>query len=533
MAKIFNGKRKLTPVAVFVAAAMVVSTGMAARTSTARMAYAAETSQNCIVPKPASYEEGEGNFVLTQNSSIYVKGNGSKETKEIKKIAQILRKELNASTGFELNIVEGEDAPEGSIYLTTIRGNEEDGDEGYEIKTTDKNIKVIAYKPEGISRGIQTLKQLFPADIEKENLVNDVEWKATASTIKDKPEYGYRGIMIDVARHFFSVDEIERQIDHAADYKINTVHLHLSDDQGWRLEIKKYPDLTLIGGSTAVNGDKGGYYTQEDFKEIVKYAADRYIDIIPEFDMPGHTNAALASYGFLNPDGQKKELYTGIDVGFSTLNIHDEKTYEFIDDVYNEVSKISPSKYIGIGGDEASVVKTEDYNYFVGRVNRIAEKYNKTPIGWDPIDTVPEIDQQAVLQNWKDSNEEATNKGMSMIISIAHNCYLDMKYDENSPYGLKWAGYIPIEKAYNWDPTDFARRDLILGVESPLWSETINDSDGMDYLMYPRLLGYSEIGWTAKADRDWNEYKGRLEQQGERLENKGINYYKDSSIWQN
>nr|WP_242984765.1 family 20 glycosylhydrolase [Clostridium taeniosporum] len=411
-------------------------------------------------------------------------------------------------------------------------GSEENqGDEGYKIISTPEKVKVIAYKSEGIFRGVQTLRQLLPPSIEKNTVVNNVEWSIPVVKINDKPEYNYRGLMIDVARHFFTVDEIKRQIDYLAQYKINRIHLHLSDDQGSRLEIKKYPDLTTIGGSTEVGGGQGGYYTQEEFKDLVKYASRRYVEIIPEFDMPGHINAALASYGFLNKDGNKKSLYTGINVGFSSLMTDDEKTYEFIDDVIKEVSEISPSKYIHIGGDEANSIKKLDYNYFVGRVSKIVEKYGKTPIGWDPIDISTNINSSVILQNWKDSNKAAREKKMKIIISIAQKAYLDMKYNKNTPYGLEWAGYIPVETAYKWDPTDYAPKELVLGIESPLWTETITDTKAMDYMIYPRLLGYSEIGWTPKDSRDWNEYKSRLKKHGERLKNQGINYYNDSSIW--
>lgn len=469
-----------------------------------------------IIPKPASYKKGEGKFILNKDTSIYVKGNNDQETEEISKIAEFLRGKLKPSIGFELNIVKGDNGPAGSIYLTTIGGEEAKGDEGYKMIVTPQNVKIIAYKPEGLSRAVQTLRQLLPADIEKNTLVNNVEWSIPASTIDDKPEYGYRGLMLDVARHFYTVDEVKRQIDLAAQYKINRVHLHLSDDQGWRLEIKKWPDLAIIGGSTQVGGGPGGYYTQEQFKDLVKYAAERYVEIVPEFDMPGHSNAALASYGFLNPDGKKKPLYTDTKVGFSTFMTDDEKTYQFIDDVIKEVSQISPSKYIHIGGDEAESTKKADYDYFVDRVSQIVKKYGKTPVGWDPIDTAPEINSSVVLQNWKDSNEAARKKNMKMIISIAKKAYLDMKYDKSTPYGLDWAGYIPIETAYKWDPTDYAPRELVLGIEAPLWTETIVDTKAMDYMIYPRLLGYGEIGWTPKANRDWNEYKSRLEAQGER-----------------
>ncbi|MBN1077365.1 beta-N-acetylhexosaminidase [Clostridium botulinum] len=501
--------------------------------------FAAENSNNDIIPKPLSYKVGEGNFIITKDTSIYVKGNTKEETEEISKIAEFIREKLRASTGFELNIIQGKEGKSGSIYLTTIGSKESQGigskesqgNEGYEIVTTPKNVKIVAYKAEGISRGVQTLRQLLPPDIEKNTIANDVEWNIPVSIINDEPEYNYRGLMIDVARHFFTIDEVKRQIDYAAQYKINRVHLHLSDDQGWRLEIKKYPDLTIIGGSTEVGGGKGGYYTQEEFKELVKYAAERYVEIIPEFDMPGHSNAALASYGFLNKDGKRRPLYTGTEVGFSSFMAHSEETYEFIEDVIKEVSKISPSKYIHIGGDEANSTKKEDYDYFVGKVSKMAEKYGKTPIGWDPIDTSPEINSSVILQNWKDSNEAARKKEMKMVISIAQKAYLDMKYNDNTPYGLTWAGYIPVETAYKWDPTDYAPKELVLGIEAPLWTETISDTKAMDYMIYPRLLGYAEIGWTPKENRDWNQYKNRLKKQGERMKNQGINYYKDSSIW--
>lgn len=247
--------------------------------------------------------------------------------------------------------------------------------------------------------------------------------------------------------------------------------------------------------------------------------------------MPGHSNAALASYGFLNPDGKRKPLYTGTEIGFSSFMTHSEETYKFLDNVFKEVAAISPSKYIHIGGDEALSTKKEDYDYFVGRVAKMVEALGKTPIGWDPIDTSPEINSRVILQNWKDSNEAARKNGMKMIISISSKAYLDMKYNKDTPYGLDWAGYIPIETAYSWDPTDYAPKDLVLGVEAPLWTENILNQQQMDYMIYPRLLGYGEIGWTPKKDRNWSEYKIRLEKQGERLKNLGINYYRDSSIW--
>lgn len=524
MKKIFkiNSKIVLMMSSIFIVSSFVI---FLRKSNNEKLAFAEESNNNIIVPKPLKYIKGNGKFIITKDTSIYVKGNTNEETEEISKIAEAFNSKIKTSTGFELNIVRNENPIAGSIYLTTTSGKVNDGDEAYKITVTPENANIIASKPEGIFRGIQTLRQLLPPDIEKDTLVTDMEWSIESSTIEDRPEYIYRGLMIDVARHFFNVDEIKRQIDVAAQYKINKIHLHLSDDQGWRLEIEKWPDLAIIGGSSEVGGGSGGYYTQEEFKDIVKYAGDRYIEIIPEFDMPGHSNAMLASYDFLNEDGKRKPLYTGIDVGFSSLMTNDEKTYEFIEDIIREVSEISPSKYIHIGGDEADNTKKEDYDYFVGRVANIVKKYGKTPIGWDPIDTSPEIDSSVILQNWKDSNEAARAKSMNMIISIAKKAYLDMKYNKDTPYGLDWAGYINVEDAYNWDPTNYAPKNLILGIESPLWTETIENREALDYMIYPRLLGYSEIGWTPKENRDWVEYKIRLEKQKERMKNQGINYY--------
>lgn len=531
MRKNFKKISKNIAIIMIVTILITTSQTMVLRGSGDSMPTLAIEGSNSIIPKPLSYKQGNGKFILKNNSAIYFKGNNEGETEKINRVAEFLKEKLKPATGFELKVINDDKVPTGSIYLTTIGGEEAMGKEGYKIETKPEGVKVVAYTPEGISRAVQTLRQLLPSEIEKNTLVTNVEWNIPVSTIGDKPEYEYRGIMLDVARHFFTVDEVKRQIDLAAQYKINRFHLHLSDDQGWRLEIKKYPDLTKIGGSTEVGGGPGGYYTQEEFKDLVKYAAERYVEIIPEFDMPGHSNAALASYGFLNENGERKPLYTGTKVGFSSFMTRSDKTYEFIDDVIKEVAAISPSKYIHIGGDEADSTKKEDYDYFVGRVSGIVQKYGKTPIGWDPIDTAPEINSSVILQNWKDSNEAARKKNMNMIISIAKKAYLDMKYDESTPYGLDWAGYIPVETAYNWDPTEFAPKELVLGIEAPLWTETISTTEEMDYMIYPRLLGYAEIGWTPKESRDWNEYKLRLKKQGSRMNYEGINYYKDSSIW--
>ena len=237
------------------------------------------------------------------------------------------------------------------------------------MKIAANGIVLNAYKPAGIFYGVQTIRQLLPAAIGKSS-VQPGPWPIATGTIRDYPDYEMRGSMLDVARHFFGTDDVKRYIDFLAYYKMNTLHLHLSDDQGWRIEIKKWPRLTEYGSTTQVGGGKGGFYTQEQYKDLVQYAADRFITIIPEIDMPGHTNAALASYPELNCNEKDKnpKLYTGIEVGFSTFCTKNEKVYQFIDDVLTELTALTPGPYLHIGGDESHATKKEDYIPFVNRV---------------------------------------------------------------------------------------------------------------------------------------------------------------------
>ena len=297
------------------------------------------SSKTNIIPKPMSYQSKEGKFILTKDSVIYIKGNTDEETEQIRWIAEFIREKLNSSTGFDLQIIASDKPADGSIYLTTINSNKELGNEGYEMDTTSKGVKITAYKPEGISRGVQTLRQMLPPEIDSNTVVDNIEWTVAASVIKDKPEYSYRGLMIDVARHFFTVDEIKRQIDLAAQYKINRVHLHLSDDQGWRLEIKKYPDLTLIGGSTEVGGGPGGQIengedliegvTREVLEESgikisVKKLAGVYSNTKSYIGWDNETfvpTKVIFDFLAVKVDGELRESEESIEVGWFSKNV--------------------------------------------------------------------------------------------------------------------------------------------------------------------------------------------------------------------
>jgi len=352
--------------------------------------------------------------------------------------------------------------------------------------------------------------------------------------INDQPGYEYRGAMLDVARHFFSVTDVKRYIDLLSIYKINFLHLHLSDDQGWRIEIKSRPDLTNIGGQTEVGGGEGGFYTQEEFKEIVAYAADRFITIVPEIDLPGHTNAALASYAELNCNGKATELYTGMEVGFSALCVDKEETYEFVDDVIREVSKMAPGPYFHIGGDESHVTPEKDFNRFMDRALKIVKKYNKTPMGWYELITA-DIPEETLLQYWAKSEDfsKVIPKKSKILISASSYNYLDMKYDSSSTLGLFWAGYISVKKAYDWDPRTLVPKldsDQIVGLEAPLWTETIENFDDIAYMAFPRIIGHAEIGWSEASKRKWEEYSQRLSFHGPLLETLDVKYYRSDEV---
>jgi hexosaminidase len=324
------------------------------------------------------------------------------------------------------------------------------------------------------------------------------------------------------------VEDVKRYIDLLAYYKYNVLHLHLSDDQGWRIEIKSWPKLTEVGGSTEVGGGPTGFYTQEDYKEIVAYATRHHITIVPEIDMPGHTNAASVAYPFLNGNGKTPKLYEGTQVGFSTFDTRKDTVYAFIDDVVQEISEMTPGPYFHAGGDESHVTRKKNFNYFVERVQKIVNKHGKRMIGWDEIVTA-DIDSTAIAQYWSsgENAKTAVDKGLQVILSPAKKAYLDMQYDSLSKYGLHWAAYIPVDSAYQWTPEryDGIPMENILGVEAPLWSETISTFDELAYLAFPRAIGYSELSWSTPENRNWENYKVRLAHQAPFLDRMDVKYY--------
>ncbi|WP_200976137.1 beta-N-acetylhexosaminidase [Echinicola sp. 20G] len=479
-------------------------------------------SDVALIPLPDMVTEEAGAFELDESTKIFVE----QDDKGLQNVAGFLSALINKSTGFNVQVVKEEPAEGNFIGLKIGAGS---GEEAYKLNVGEEKIEVSGATAAGVFWGVQTLRQLMPDQIEKSGEYEGVDWLIPAGSIQDDPEYAYRGSMLDVARHFFSMEDVKRYIDLLAMYKINYLHLHLADDQGWRIEIKSWPKLTEIGGSTEVGGGEGGFYTQDEYKELVSYAQERFITIVPEIDMPGHTNAALASYPELNCNGESPELYTGIEVGFSTLCTDKEVTYQFIDDVIRELVELTPGPYIHIGGDESHVTALEDYIPFIEQAQDIVNSYGKKVIGWDEIAHAA-LRPSSTAQYWaKAENAKlAVDQGAKVLISPASKAYLDMQYDSTTELGLHWAAYIELDSAYMWDPAKLVEgigKENILGVEAPLWTETITKMEDIEYMVFPRLIGIAEVAWTSPEKRDWESYKGRLKKHANRLEALGVGYY--------
>jgi hexosaminidase len=505
----------------------------------------ATLSQHSIIPLPASVLDGDGSFQLNGNTKIVNLG----EAAQLYGIMEFLKSSIHSLTDLNLGI---EDQDQENAVVFELDADSGLNAEGYRLDINDKQIRITASQPAGLFYAVQSLVQVIPAHGKDPNGVNN-SFSIPSGTIEDKPEYAYRGMMLDVARHFFSVEEVKHLIDQIAVYKINYLHLHLSDDQGWRIEIKSWPLLTTIGGSTQVGGQGGGFYTQDDYKEIVRYAQEKYITIVPEIDMPGHTNSALASYGELNPgisvpekgalpydrtnlgvDGMATPLYTGTEVGFSTLDTDKDITYRFIDDVIREISEITPGPYFHIGGDESHVTALEDYIPFIEKAQDIVTKYGKKTMGWDEV-AHAKLLPSSIAQYWDKAENAilAIEQGSQVLISPAKKAYLDMKYDSSTHIGYTWAALIELDDAYNWDPTELhegIKRENILGVEAPLWSETISTRADIEYLTFPRLPAIAEIAWTPKNLRDWDSFSRRIAWHGQRWEANGVNFYRSPKV---
>ena len=505
-----------------IAAALFTGVSIWAGPATASAATAA--FPNTVVPAPVSVVANGAIFTLTSTATV---------SSDVADVGTYLAGILRASTGYPIPVSAGSG---GTIQLLLSGAPASVGAQGYQLTITGTSVVARANQAAGLFAGVQTLLQLLPPTVQSRTVAPG-PWTAPGATIVDYPRFGHRGAMLDVARHFFTVDQVERYLDEIALYKVNYFHLHLSDDQGWRIAITSWPNLAAYGGSTEVGGGPGGYYTQADYAAIVAYARSRYITVIPEIDMPGHTNAALASYAQLNCNGVAPKLYTGTKVGFSSLCVPLDLTYTFIDQVIGELAALTPGPYIHIGGDEASSTTAADYASFISRAQQIVAAHGKTVIGWHDI-AKANLPPSTVAQFWDTTTTNAplaaaVANGTTVVMSPANHAYLDMKYTRRTRLGQTWAGLVDVNTAYGWNPGAYVSgvgESSVAGVEAPLWTETIVTSADIDYMAFPRLPAIAELGWSSWNTHDVAAFDERLGAQGPRWKVMGVNYYHSTQV---
>ncbi|MEU6892289.1 beta-N-acetylhexosaminidase [Streptomyces sp. NPDC046557] len=503
--------------------------GVDAKPGEARLAAraaAAPAPYERLLPAPASVRVAGAGYRFGAGTVIRTSGS----TEEVRRVGELLAEQLRGPSGLPLPVVDGEGGDGVRLRLDgSARGL---GAEGYRLETRSDGITLTARTPAGLFHAGQTLRQLLPVS---------GAGTVPGGTVTDAPRFAYRGAMVDIARHHFTVEQVKRYVDQLAQYKVNTLHVHLTDDQGWRLESASWPRLARYGGGSEVGGGPGGHWTKDEYRDLVAYAGERYVDVVPEIDMPGHVNAALASYAELNCDGKAPERYTGTKVGFSSLCVGKARTYEFIDDVLGEVAELTPGRYLHIGGDEAHATPAADYAAFMDRAQAVVGKYGKTVVAWHQLAAARPA-PGAVLQYWghggtpekeKERLAEVAKAGHPLILSPADRLYLDMKYDATTKPGLKWAGYVPVRRSYDWDPGTFlpgVPQSAVLGVEAALWTETIGTRADWELMAFPRMLGLAELGWSPAASRDWPAYSRRLAAQAPRLDAQGVTYYRAPDV---
>ncbi len=499
-----------------------------------------------IIPAPASFELRDGApFRLTEASRLVARGPGAIA------VAETFARRLRAATGYELPVVGGEPAASDLALVIADDREPQGGAEEYTLESGEAGVRIEADGAPGLFWATQTLRQLLPAEVERADAAPPPAggWAVPAASIADTPRFAYRGAMLDVARHFFPVEDVLDFIDRIALLKLNALHLHLTDDQGWRLQIDSWPELTGIGASTSVGGAGGGFYTKDDYRRIVAYAAECFVTVVPEIDLPGHTNAALSAYPELNCDGIARTPYEGVEVGFSSLCASAATagaTDRFLADVTREVAELTPGPWLHLGGDESLATSHADYLDLVRRMTRAAAATGKTVIGWHELGASAELPAGTVGQYWSHVEPEPeasvltrsfVEQDGSVILSPADVAYLDMSYpdDPEGPggrrLGLDWAhGPTSLEEAYGWEPAAIlpwlGERD-ILGVEAPVWTETITTSAELEFMVFPRIAAIAEIAWSpaaAAAPRDFTDFAARLASLGTHLDALGVAY---------
>lgn len=508
-------------------------------------------SDYAIIPLPATMEMKKGGFLVDSETMIIYAGDS------LENEADFLSQWLDTASGEKIMMTHDEGKGNHGIFLTLDPSMT--ADEGYKLDVAYDRIDLSAKEPKGILYGIQSLRMLMPPNGEKE-AVTDLTIPAVY--IEDAPRYVYRGMHLDVGRHMFPVAFIKKYIDLLALHKMNRFHWHLTEDQGWRIEIKKYPKLTEVGGTrkeTMVeknfdpykgDGEEyGGFYTQDEVKDIVAYAKKRHIVIIPEIEMPGHARAALAAYPEFGNDTGPYEVATTWGV-FDEIYAPKEETFKFLEDVLMEVMDLFPSEYIHIGGDEApktewkkstqaqQVIKREGLkdahelqSYFIQRIEKFLNGHGRQIIGWDEI-LEGGLAPNATVMSWRGSQGgiDAAKQGHDVIMTPNTHLYFDHYQSKNEDEPLAIGGFLPVEKVYSLDPTpeelNAEEAKHILGAQANIWTEYIKTTEQVEYMALPRMSALAEVDWTPKDKKDWDDFKSRLEKMAERYDALGYNYAK-------
>lgn len=520
-----------------------------------------------LIPIPVSRQTGQGKFILTKNATIELKTNDV----DAKRVSGFLSKKLSVATGYKIpvKVVNASSHSGGNISLAIVQ-DATLGNEGYKLIVNPNSVSLSANKPAGLFYGMQTLVQLLPKEIESKTVVNKKTWAIPSVTITDYPRFGWRALMFDVSRHFFTKQDVKTFIDNMVQYKYNLLHLHLTDDQGWRIEIKSLPNLTKVGawrakregawGNTKAPDPSepktyGGFYTQDDIKEIVQYAKDRFVNILPEIDVPAHSMAAVASYPELSCTPGTYAVNAGEEFQVwgkngnqalidNTLCPANEKVYEFLDKVFTEVAQLFPFEYIHIGGDEAAknfweksdAVKAlmqkeglknmeEVQSYFIKRVEKIIQSKGKKMMGWDEI-LEGGLAPEASVMSWRGmaGGIEAAKQGHHVVMAPMDYTYVDLMQGDPFVEPPEFASLL-LNQSYKFEPIpQGVDPNLILGGEACLWSEHTTNMRAGEYLLWPRGLAVAESIWSPKEKKNWPDFVTRVEHQFARMDVAKIKY---------
>ncbi len=507
---------------------------------------------NTIIPRPEKFEAVSGHFSFTSATRISV-------TKETHELGERLRTELRPATGLSLDLT----SHEGSNTVSLKLDNKATalGDEGYRLEAHPDRIEIVAQKPAGIFYGIQTLRQMLPAQVYRHGQQAGVEWNVSCAKIEDKPRFSWRGAHLDVGRYFMPKEFLLKFVDLLAIHKLNTFHLHLTEDQGWRIEIKKYPRLTEVGAwrknsmltydpATYDGKAHGGFYTQEDLRELVAYAKDRFVTIVPEIEMPGHSQAAIAAYPELGNVKDPVDVATTWGVIENVYNAED-KTIQFNKDVLTEVMDIFPSLFIHVGGDEvpkkqwkespAAQAKMKSLglkdehelqSWFIKQMDDFLAQKGRRLIGWDEI-LEGGLAPGATVMSWRgeEGGIAAAKSGHDVVMAPNESTYLDYYQSEDhakEPHAI--GGFLPLEKVYAYDPVPHhltaSESKHVLGTQAQLWTEYIPNPKHVEYMAYPRLCALSEVAWSPGEGKDFAGFKGRLATHLHRLQALDVNFRK-------